>query len=54
MAKQKNSAPEKSSTPAASGSGGNPAPAQTIRKISVPSPGGKHIGPDSAPYYEKT
>ncbi len=53
MAKQSNSVPEKSSKPAASGTGG-PAPTKPIRKISVPSPGGKHIGPSGAPYYEKT
>lgn len=53
MAKQQNTAPKPYSKPAASGSGG-PSPTKPIRKISVPSPGGKHVGPKDSPYYEKT
>ena len=53
MAKQQNCKPQKSSQPAASGSGGPGARSQT-RKISVPASGGKHVGPKNAPYYEKS
>lgn len=53
MAKQSNSTPEKSSKPASSGTGG-PGATKPIRKISVERPGGKHVGPKSAPYYEKS
>lgn len=53
MAKQTNSKPSTGMRPAASGSGGPTARPQT-RKISVPAPGGKHVGPRNSPYYEKT
>lgn len=53
MSKQSNSAPEKSSTPASSGSGG-PSPIKTIRKIS--NGGSVHptpVGPKNAPFVTK-
>lgn len=53
MSKQSNSKCTPSSTKAASGSGGSPASAQTIRKISGPSLKGSHVGPKNAPYLQK-
>lgn len=52
MAKQQNCKPQKSSQPKSSGSG-EPGARKQIRKISVPAPGGKHVGPRNSPYYEK-
>jgi hypothetical protein len=53
MAKQKNAAPEKSSKPASSGSGG-PGVTKPIRKIdNGGSVHGKQVGPSKAPYYQK-
>lgn len=39
--------------PAASGTGG-PGVSRQGHKISVEAPGGKHVGPKGAPYYEKS
>lgn len=53
MAKQTNSTRAPSSKPAASGSGGSKASAQTIKTISGPSTKGTHVGPKNAPYLQK-